>query len=577
MRRLPSPLSLDQAAFLQKQNNSKDKQDDSLDKTAALFTRAVSDLPKEKATALLHNLVELETTLRSEGIAKYDEYGESIIRQSGIGVGDDNISDTGSMLSLRSSIESLASESVMSESVASRYTLDKKYGEARVKNGGVNHILRKVGKAMHESKDIKLLGYNTTGRGGKIELLGPTLLRERLLSDFKLSLTSKEITDIMLKFDPEIRGVVDLLAVLGSAKCLYDQKLDLEAGRKADKKKELDKKLLLKQRVEYYDKMESPSAIYDATQIILEKLKHFSFEAMRTRKSRILHACRTRLYPAEFQTLLLELGVILSSRQVRILQKRYWIGQTDMIDVAHFKSEFVSLGKNMLKEIRKTEALEAFINTLSKGSGKLREEDQDETPKIIAYPAAKTPTKMTLRETEEWLNDPLLPSVGQGKKYKLSPNNLGVGNNKMKNSNKYHNIDNTNYNTNNNNNNNNNNNKGLEVVSYLSQVLPSDSVIKDEQKLASLAYQVKPTTADKNSRGLVLLEDLSTTPRELTITPDILQVSWNVADTSSRPESKQLRQGSRQGSRHGNRLLKADSTITLDPLVSTNFKPVKIE
>ncbi len=558
-----SPLSLDQAAFLQKSNGNKEK--DSLDKTAAMFTRAVSDLPKEKATALLHTLVELETTLRSEGIAKYDEYGENIIRPTGIGIGDDNASDIGSILSLNSSIGTITSESMMSESVASRYTLDKKYGASYIKNGGVNHILKKVGKAMYESKDFKLLGYDLTGRGGKTELLGPTLLRERLLSDFKLSLTTKEVTEIMLKFDPEIRGVVDLLAILGSAKCLYDQKLDLDASKRADKKKEHDKKLLLKQRAEHYDKMESPSAIYDATQIILEKLKHFSFEAMRTRKSRILHACRTRLYPAEFQTLLLELGVILSSRQIRILQKRYWIGQTDMIDICHFKSEFMSLGKNMLKEIRKAEALEAFINTLSKGNGKLKDVDQDEEPKPIIYPHAKTPAKMTLKETEQWLNDPLLPPVGQGKKA-ATPSKINVTGNISH----YHNSS-----TNN-----------------LREVALIDSIINEVSKLTISANEIKPSAAEKSSRGLVMLEDYSITPRELTLTPDILQVSWNIGDTSSRPSSKQIkqlsrqssRQGSRQGSRHGNRLRNVEPEVVLDPpsdklapLVNTNFKPVKIE
>lgn len=89
-----------------------------------------------------------------------------------------------------------------------------------------------------------------------------------------------------------------------------------------------------------------------------------------------------------------------------------------------------------------------------------------------------------------------------------------------------------------------------------------------------------------------MLEDYSVTPRELTLTPDILQVSWNIDDTSSRPNSKQIkqisrqssRQGSRQGSRHGNRLRGIESAVVLDssmdklaPLVSTNFKPVKIE
>ena len=529
-----------------------------------MFTRAVSDLPKEKATALLHTLVELETTLRSEGIAKYDEYGENIIRQTGIGIGGDNASDIGSILSLNSSIGSITSESIMSESVASRYALDKKYGESHVKNGGVNHILKKVGKAMYESKDFKLLGYDLTGRGGKTELLGPTLVRERLLSDFKLSLTTKEVTEIMLKFDPEIRGVVDLLAILGSAKCLYDQKLDLDASKRADKKKELDKKLLLKQRAEHYDKMESPSAIYDATQIILEKLKHFSFEAMRTRKSRILHACRTRLYPAEFQTLLLELGVILSSRQIRILQKRYWIGQTDMVDISHFKSEFISLGKNMLKEIRKAEALEAFINTLSKGNGKLKGADQDEEPKPLVYPHAKTPVRMTLKETEQWLNDPLLPPVGQGKKAASSSKSNAIGS------------INHNYNS----------------LNNMREVTPIDNIINEVSKLTISATEIKPSTAEKSSRGLVMLEDYSVTPRELTLTPDILQVSWNIDDTSSRPNSKQIkqisrqssRQGSRQGSRHGNRLRGIESAVVLDspmdklaPLVSTNFKPVKIE
>ena len=47
-------------------------------------------------------------------------------------------------------------------------------------------------------------------RGGKVELLGPAALRERISSELMLQLTTREITQLIKKFDTEKRGSVDL-------------------------------------------------------------------------------------------------------------------------------------------------------------------------------------------------------------------------------------------------------------------------------------------------------------------------------------------------------------------------------
>lgn len=45
---------------------------------------------------------------------------------------------------------------------------------------------------------------------GRVELLGPTALRERLASEYKIQLTTHEITLLMKKFDVEDRGLVNI-------------------------------------------------------------------------------------------------------------------------------------------------------------------------------------------------------------------------------------------------------------------------------------------------------------------------------------------------------------------------------
>lgn len=53
---------------------------------------------------------------------------------------------------------------------------------------------------MHVSQeDFTQLGYDLTGRGKRAELLGPTLLSQRLASEIKLSLSTKEVKNLTIK------------------------------------------------------------------------------------------------------------------------------------------------------------------------------------------------------------------------------------------------------------------------------------------------------------------------------------------------------------------------------------------
>lgn len=419
-----SPFAVNQANWLNRNTPASisNRRSNERNDVSAMFARAVSNFPVAKASALLHALLELETTLRLEGVASYDEYGERIDNNVGIGVSVSNTNaandDTISILSLKSqpassiNPDSIASATTLtSSSVLSRYSSNKSYGQCSSTSNEkqVVELLKSVGRAM-TSAEFKALNYDITGRNGRLDILGPTLLRARLSSDLKLELTTKEITSLMLKFDTDSKGAVDINAVLGSAKLMYDQQLNREAAVLIQAKKELQKKQIARQRALHKEKTESAQAIYDATQIILEKMKVFSFEAIRTRKMKHLHACRNRLSPQEYQTLLVDLGVVLSSRQVRILQKRYWIGQVDMIDVSLFKAEFIPLGKELLREIRKAEALKSFIDILSKGDVAVSNSSKDYKNGLYSSNnnrSGKSNVRLSLKKTEEWLADPL--------------------------------------------------------------------------------------------------------------------------------------------------------------------------
>ena len=234
---------------------------------------------------------------------------------------------------------------------------------------------------------------------------------------------------MMKKFDVDNRGVVDITAVLGSAKSVYESHLSRLQARESDKKKEHDRKVLLKQRTDYKDKTESNEAMDDAIHVILRRVRIYAFEAMRKRNMKILHECKRVIDVPAFHTLLFDLGVILSSRQIRILMKRYHIGQTNTVDTLIFKKEFIALGQDLLKEIRKAEAVQNFIESLSKGNDKPIEAEKKrledkELKKGIASGSMnssknnkngdKAPyrgERMTLEKAEIWLADPLTAPV----------------------------------------------------------------------------------------------------------------------------------------------------------------------
>lgn len=154
-----SPFAEDQTTIMRNFNTSYKDEKEKKD-VSAMFTRAVSNLPQEKATILLHALAELETTLRLEGVARLDEYGEKIKYDYGIGVADENHSPTSigvsDMMSVAGSstvsLSSSASSLFGSESVMSRYSVDKKYGRTTGSDAKQVHtVLKKIGKAVSKA------------------------------------------------------------------------------------------------------------------------------------------------------------------------------------------------------------------------------------------------------------------------------------------------------------------------------------------------------------------------------------------------------------------------------------------
>jgi len=157
-----SPFAEDQTVSMRNLNNTSSiyKEEKAKKDASAMFARAVSNLPQEKATTLLHALAELETTLRLEGVARVDEYGERIKYDYGIGIADGGHNSPTSMIgggtdmmsiSSNVSLSSSASSIFGTESVMSRYSIDKKYGRTNRSDAKeICSVLKKIGEAVSE-------------------------------------------------------------------------------------------------------------------------------------------------------------------------------------------------------------------------------------------------------------------------------------------------------------------------------------------------------------------------------------------------------------------------------------------
>ena len=137
-----------------------------------------------------------------------------------------------------------------------------------------------------------------------------------------------------------------------------------------------ERKELLQRRAEYKQKLgtktldgtvlEEGSMKRDAMKNIIEKLAQSAYIAIRGKALKPLNTARARITSREFRSILVELNCGLIPREVSMLERRYYIASCGSIDSSAFKAEFIALGKDVIRERMRNEALQSFLKTLAK-------------------------------------------------------------------------------------------------------------------------------------------------------------------------------------------------------------------
>lgn len=85
-------------------------------------------------------------------------------------------------------------------------------------------------------------------------------------------------------------------------------------------------------------------------------------------KTSLLNELKSKSNFKEFHSFLHSIGLVISIRQEKILERRYNDGnQNNTICMKKFRSEFISIGKKKIKELKQKEAINSFITSLSRG------------------------------------------------------------------------------------------------------------------------------------------------------------------------------------------------------------------
>ena len=206
---------------------------------------------------------------------------------------------------------------------------------------------------------------------GKHEILGLIAFRSRLYAEFKIDLPTKEIELLMSHFDPQKKDEIDLNLVLGSAQLNYDKwkkgKQDLKGIKKLDSVRQ---HRLEQRQIHLSKRSEGIQKSSEMLANILNILKEHSFNLLITKDTRLTAQSRRLVMNSSlFQALLDDLGIRLSSKERKLLEERYIHTKAGTIDFLKFKSEFLTLGAEMLLQKRRlTESNLAKVKEKNKNS-----------------------------------------------------------------------------------------------------------------------------------------------------------------------------------------------------------------
>lgn len=398
------PLAQDQAKYLStnlrrfKQKRKKAEEAPAGSINNQLFARVIRDLPDDKQKSLLQTLSKISKSLEFGGLVLHeDEAGvvsSPVLKSKTIAEPLSANASIKSSLLLRDDANSslhgggsIGGSSVGDEansahiSVTDSYASAKSYGVAKPDMAHAESvvILDRIGAGMFSHPEAEQ-HYDLSGRGG-VELVSPTALVARVQAEFKVHISTSEIAILMRKFDVDHCGVVNIIDVLGSAKNIHSKTIYLDSMDELQRESQVQRKLLLERRAEYRVRMggKEPdgstvvgTAKKDTMHSIIDKLSIAAYEAIRTKALRPLNTCRPKLFPVEFKALLVELNCQLSTREAFVLERRYFQGQTGTVDAGLFRAEFVALGKDMIRDSRRVDAMQSFVRAVSRGGADSR-------------------------------------------------------------------------------------------------------------------------------------------------------------------------------------------------------------
>lgn len=199
-------------------------------------------------------------------------------------------------------------------------------------------------------------------------MIGLITLRTLLQMQLKINLSTKQIELIMIYFDHENRGEINLNDVIGTAQLYYDK-----WRRRKDDDSLTDKividKLKCRQRRKIYNQKLHEQKLSKSHLLleVMEALKAASYNLIISKNIKLLSLDRRLIMnSALFQESLVDFDIYLASPKARkALEERYCYDRPGNIDFLLFKNEFLSLGAEVMIQKGQNDLLEAFVYALS--------------------------------------------------------------------------------------------------------------------------------------------------------------------------------------------------------------------
>jgi hypothetical protein len=124
----------------------------------------------------------------------------------------------------------------------------------------------------------------------------------------------------------------------------------------------------------------------------LKLLADVSLELFKNKKTSLLYELKSKSNFKDFHNFLRSIGLVISIRQEKILERRYNDGmKNNTICMKKFRSEFISIGKKKIKELKQKSAINSFIRSLSRGEQRKSLDDNNNNNNIICEKPSSSP------------------------------------------------------------------------------------------------------------------------------------------------------------------------------------------